>query len=268
VSAGQTNGSFTFRNNQRVTTYASQAAFQRSAADPRPAVRLELAGAGLADGWVTYVESGATPAFDSQLDASKLPNSTGLNLSSVAGADNLAIDGRAAFTAATVLPLVVGVPAAGTFTLAATALNNLPAGLDAYLRDAQTGQVTKLSVGTNYAFSVTATEAQTPLTGRFTLQFNAASPLATAAALTAAAVTLYPNPARESFTVVVPAVAGASQVTAELRNALGQLVRQQAAGLPATGARLTVPTAALAPGVYVLRLQAGSSTITQRVVIQ
>jgi hypothetical protein len=268
VRAGQTTGSFTFRNTQRVTSYASQAAFQRTAADPRPAVRLELAGAGLADGWVAYVESGATPAFDSQLDAGKLPNSTGLNLSSVAGAENLAIDGRAAFTAATVLPLAVGVPAAGTYTLAATALNNLPAGLDAYLRDAQTGQVSKLSVGTSYAFSATAVEAQALLVGRFTLQFSAASPLATTAAFTAAEVTVYPNPAHGSFAVAVPAVAGASQVQAELRSALGQVVRTQAAALPAAGARLTVATEGLAAGVYVLRLTAGPSTITKRVVIQ
>jgi hypothetical protein len=268
VRAGQTTGSFTFRNTQRVTSYASQAAFQRTAADPRPAVRLELAGAGLADGWVAYVETGATPAFDSQLDAGKLPNSTGLNLSSVAGAENLAIDGRPAFTAATVLPLAVGVPAAGTYTLAATALNNLPAGLDAYLRDAQTGQVSKLSVGTSYAFSATAAEAQALLVGRFTLQFSAASPLATTAALTAAEVTVYPNPAHGSFAVAVPAVAGASQVQAELRSALGQVVRTQAAALPAAGARLTVATDGLAAGVYVLRLTAGPSTIAKRVVIQ
>jgi len=68
--------------------------------------------------------------------------------------------------------------------------------------------------------------------------------------------------------VVVPAVAGASQVQAELRNALGQVVRRQAAALPAAGATFMVPTAALAPGVYVLRLAAGSSTLTQRVVVQ
>jgi hypothetical protein len=68
--------------------------------------------------------------------------------------------------------------------------------------------------------------------------------------------------------VAVPAVAGASQVQAELRSALGQVVRTQAAALPAAGARLTVATEGLAAGVYVLRLTAGPSTITKRVVIQ
>jgi hypothetical protein len=269
VSAGQTTGSFTFRNAQRVTSYASQATFQRPTADPRPQVRLELAGAGLADGWVAYAEAGATPAFDSQLDAGKLPNSTGLNLSSISLlGDNLAIDGQSAFTAATVLPLAVGVPAAGTYSLSATALNNLPAGLSAYLRDSQTGQTVLLAAGTSYSFSVTAAQAATLLTGRFTLLFRPQAPLATVIALTATDVTVYPNPAHASFTVALPGVAGASAVQAELLNALGQVVRRQSATLPTAGTAFTMPTADLAAGVYVLRLQAGTTTLTKRVVVQ
>ncbi|MGI4864520.1 MAG: glycine-rich protein [Janthinobacterium lividum] len=268
VSAGQTTGSFTFRNNQRVTTYATQAAFQRTTTDPRPQVRLELAGAGLADGWVTYVETGATPAFDSQFDAGKLPNSTGLNLSSSLGTDNLAIDGQPAFTTSTVLPLAVGVPAAGTYTLSASAINNLPAGLVAYLRDSQTGQQLLLAAGTSYSFSVTVAQAATLLTGRFALVFRAQSPLATVAALAASDVTVYPNPAHASFVVALPGVAGASTVQAELFNALGQVVRRQSVALPTAGTALTMPTADLAAGVYVLRLQAGTTTLAKRVVIQ
>ena len=269
VSAGQTNGAFTFRNMQRVTTYASQVAFQRPSADPRPQVRLELVGAGLADGWVAYAETGATPAFDSQLDAGKLPNSTGLNLSSVSPlGENLAIDGQPAFTASTGLPLAVGVPAAGTYTLSATTLNNLPAGLAAYLRDSQSGQTVPLAAGSSYSFSVTAAHAATLLTGRFTLLLRPQAPLATVAALTAPDVTVYPNPAQGSFTVALPGVAGASTVQAELLNALGQVVRRQAAALPTAGTALTIPTADLAAGVYVLRLQAGTTTLAKRVVVQ
>ncbi len=268
VSTGQTSGSLTFRNAQRVTTYASQPAFQRTTADPRPALRLELAGQGLADGWVTYAETGATAGFDSQFDAAKLPNSTGLNLSSASATDNLAIDGQAAFTAATVLPLAVGVPAAGTYTLTAAALNNLPAGLTAYLHDGTTGQTLALAVGSTYSFSVTAAQAQAPLLGRFTLQFSTtATPLAAATATLAAQVLVYPNPAHGSFAVTIPSVTGTSVVQAELLNALGQVVRRQQAALPASGTTLTVPANGLAAGVYVLRLAAGGTTVIKRVVL-
>ena len=230
-------------------------------------MRLELAGAGLADAFVAYAEAGATAGLDPAFDAAKLPNPTGLNLSSATPGESLAIDGRAAFTAATVLPLNVGVPAAGTYTLRAASLANLPAGLTATLRDAATGHTTMLAAGTAYSFRVTAAEATALLTGRFTLQFGAATALATAPSLSAAEVTVYPNPAHTRFSVRVPAVAGASTVQAELLNTLGQVVRHLAAGLPATGATLEVETAGLASGVYTLRLGAGASTLAKRVII-
>jgi hypothetical protein len=271
VSAGQTSGTLTFRNSQRVTDYASQAPVYRTTADLRPLVRLELrTSTGQADGLAVYAETGATPRHDAQYDAGKLVNPTGLNLASLSAAQEpLAIDGRPAFTAATVVPLTVGVPAAGTYSLAAATLANLPAGLDAYLTDAQTGQTVRLAQQQTYSFNVTASEATALLTGRFTLRFQEATPLATAPALaTIAEVALYPNPASEQFQVRMPAVAGASQVQATLLNALGQVVRHQAALLPTTGATLTVETAGLPAGVYTLRLQAGATTVAKRVIIK
>ena len=268
VRAGQTAGSLTFRNSQRVTDFANQATFQRPAADPRPLVRLELAGHGLADAWVAYAETGATAAFDSQYDAAKLSNPTGLNLSSVATTTNLAIDGQPALTAGTALPLAVGVPAAGTYTLTALTLNNLPAGLTTWLRDNQTGQLVPLSAGITYSFSVTAAQAQALLLGRFVVQFGPATALATASATLAGQVSVYPNPARESFTVALPGVPGASQVQAELLNALGQVVRRQTAPLPASGAALPVATAGLSAGIYTLRLSAGAATVAKRITVE
>ncbi|GAB2854321.1 T9SS type A sorting domain-containing protein [Hymenobacter ruber] len=90
---------------------------------------------------------------------------------------------------------------------------------------------------------------------------------ATTTALTAAGVSVYPNPAHESFTVRVPAVANATSVQAELLNALGQVVRRQSAALPAAGASLLIPTTDLATGVYTLRLRAGDASLVKRVVI-
>ncbi|MCC3153338.1 FG-GAP-like repeat-containing protein, partial [Hymenobacter sp. BT770] len=270
VSPGLTSGTLTFQNSQRVTDPTAQVPFRRSTADLRPLVQLNLRGAtGPVDALYAYAEAGATPAFDAAFDAVKLPNTTGLNLASIAtSSEALAIDGRPAFTATTVLPLTVGVPAAGTYTLTAAALSNLPAGLDALLTDATTGQTVNLSRQSSYSFAVTAAQAQAVMAGRFVLHFAASSPLATAPALTAAEVTLYPNPAHDQFTVLVPAVAGASLVQGTLLNALGQAVRQQATATTAAGARLGFNTSGLAAGVYTLRLQAGSTTLAKRVVLQ
>jgi hypothetical protein len=223
-----------------------------------------------ADEFTAYAETGATAPFDSQYDAVKVPNTTGFNLAGVAASgEPLAIDGRAAFTAATVLPLTVGVPAAGTYALSAAALNNLPTGLDAYLADDLTGQVVRLSQGTSYSFSVSAAQAAATLTGRFRLLFRPATALATAApSLSAADVTVFPNPAHARFTVLLPGLSQASTVQAELLNALGQVVRRLSAALPATGTQLTLETAELATGVYTLRLLAGPTTLAKRVVIE
>ena len=269
VGAGQSSGALTFRNAQRLTSYADQVAVRRTAADARPLVQLELRGAGPADVLYAYAETGATENFDAQYDARKLPNTTGLNLASVArSGENLAIEGRAAFTTGTVLPLAVGVPAAGTYTLAAAALHNLPSGLVPYLTDAQTGQTIALANGASYAFSVTASQATAQLLGRFSLRFSSPAALATSPGLAAAQVSVYPNPAHGHFTVAVPGVADARLVQAELLNLLGQVVRRQTAALPATGTQLMIETANLAAGVYMLRLQAGATALTQRIVLR
>lgn len=268
VSSGQTQGIMFFQSSQRVTTFNAATSFKRTTADPRPQLALSLSGATLHDITYLYQEAGATTGVDAEYDAVKMPNSNGLNVSQLASNAKLAINGLPTLTAATSVPLVVGVPGAGTYTLAPTTLSNLPAGLDAYLRDAQTGQTVKLATGSSYRFDVTATQAATPVLGRFTLLFSPATPLATTPALAPALVGIYPNPAHGSFTVTVPTVAGATQVHAELMNALGQVLRQQSAALPASGASFVVPATELAPGVYVLRLQAGNTTLTKRVVIQ
>ena len=268
VSNGQTSGALTFRNSQRLTA-PNATAFQRTTADLRPLVQLELRGStGPADAFYAYAQPDATPAFDNQFDALKLTNPTGLNLSSAAtSGEALSIDGRPVFAAATVLPLAVGVPAAGTYTLTAATLANLPTGLDAYLRDAQTGQLVNLRTQPAYPFTVTTAQASALLTGRFSLQFSAVA-LATAAGLTANEVSVYPNPAHNAFAVQLPGVAGAATVQATLLNALGQVVRRTAAALPATGTSFTLETANLAAGVYTLRLTAGAVTLAKRVVIQ
>src|SRR5206468_3589391 len=106
-------------------------------------------------------------------------------------------------------------------------------------------------------------QAQALITGRFTLRFAAAAPLATAPALTAAEVTLFPNPAHDQFSVLVPAVAGATSVQGTLLNALGQAVRQQSVAASAQGSRLGFETTGLAAGVYTLRLQVGPATLAK-----
>ena len=83
------------------------------------------------------------------------------------------------------------------------------------------------------------------------------SPTARAAALTA-----WPVPAREALHVQLDATAQPQRV--QLLDALGRAVRTQAA----TSAALTLPTAGLAPGVYLLRVEYATGAATRRVLVE
>jgi len=257
VSQGQTSGSLTLNNTNRVTDYDQQAPVRRGAADSRPQVQLTLAGNGSSDALYLYAQAGATAGLDGEFDATKLANSTGLNLASLtASGQQLAIDGRPAFTSATSIPLFVGVPAVGSYTLTAAALANL-ASTRAELVDNLTGTRTLLTPGTRYAFTMTAYTAP----GRFWLNLTpTAAPLATAVALEAQ-VLAYPNPAHQQLMVLRPV---GRVATAELLNSLGQRVRTLA--LPT--AETTVDLRGLAAGVYTLRLRIDGQPVARRIVVE
>jgi len=137
-----------------------------------------------------YFEQGATDNFDAQYDSEKLPNPSGLNLStSLSTTQRLAIDGRAVLgTTQRVVPLAVGVPAVGTYTLATAQLLNLDT-TPVYLRDLQSSAVIDLRAQPSYSFTVS--NASTLITGRFELVFSPQGPLVTASAALAAQVAVY-----------------------------------------------------------------------------
>jgi hypothetical protein len=261
VSAGQTSGSFTFRDNQRLTTFDATS-MQRTAADARPQVHLALRGAGTAsDAAIVYFETGATAGLDAQYDAAKLPNTTGLNLSTATAGQALAIDGRPLPTAALTIPLNVYVPTTGTYTLEASQLLNLN-GLHPYLRDTQLGTLTDLAQQPSYSFSQNATF----LGARFELVLTPAQPLAATAAAQAQ-IAVYPNPARTLAYVELPAALGAQPVAATLLDALGREVRTTT--LAAQGAQAhQLSLAGLPAGVYTLRLRTNAGVVAKKLVIE
>jgi|SRR6476661_1093453 len=273
VSDGQSSGSLTFEDADRVTDFFAQPGFYRGTADLRPQLELSLGLAGAPadqrDAAYLYQQAGATAGFDAELDARKINNPSGLDLAFTAGTESLAIDGLPVFTQATAIPLSVRVPAAGQYTLQASSLRNLPAGTSLTLTDTQTGQQVDLTQP-GASLSVAATGAAHWAT-RFYLHWQPAAPLATRAGLNAASVTVFPNPSAsgQGCTVLVPAVAGAASLQASLLNALGQQVyAAPAVALPASGTSLVLPIQGLAAGVYTLRLQAGAHFATKRVVVQ
>ncbi|WP_223650083.1 DUF4331 family protein [Hymenobacter psoromatis] len=257
--------SFALTNDSRVTTFATTPSFNRTAADTRPLVRLRLQGSTpLIDEAFVYFEQGATAGFDPKFDAFKLPNSSGLSVSSLISANELSVNGLAPLTGTTTtVPLNVQVPATGTYSLNALDLLHFDSSNQVYLLDNQTGARIDLSKQPLYSFTADTKS----LTGRFVLSFGPAAPLAATPAALAQQVQLYPNPAHASFTLVVPAELGHGSVSAVLFNQLGQVVAQQKLPMTAAGATAQFDVSYLAPGVYTLQLKADGNQVVKRVVV-
>ena len=265
VTTAGTTGSVSLTNTNRVTTFATQNTFGRDANDLRPQLQLRVQGADLADAAYLYFENGASAAVDAEYDAVKLTNPSGLSLGTLAGATPLAIQGLAPLTgtAEVVIPLTLAAPAAGSYAFEVADLANF-GGLAIYLRDTEAGTQQVLATGGRYVFTLASGSAAA---GRFALVLRPAGALATAPALTASTVSLFPNPAHGSFTVQLPPLAGQPTVQATLLNVLGQSVVSRRIALTAAGAKADFDTRNLAPGVYVLRLTAGGQTMVQRVTV-
>lgn len=266
VATGQPSGQVNIDNPNRVTTFGPQPSFGRGTADTRPQVALTLQGASVADAAYVYFQAGATPGKDVEFDATKLPNSHGLNVTSLASGEALAINGLPVLGAATVLvPLNVDAPQAGSYSLKADALANL-AGTAVTLVDALTSTRTLLSTGTVYAFSLSSTTAA----GRFSLEFRPAGALATTSAQALAAqVQLFPNPASASFRVQLPVLGSKAAVAATLTNTLGQTVLSRSLSAPAGQAiDAEFDVRALAAGVYTLRLTVDGNVLVRKVVVE
>ena len=259
---------FSFLNSWRVFYFQNFPAFNRTTTttDPRPAVQLDLVTTqGDHDPTYVYFEQGATANFDGHYDAEKLPNTSGLNLSSVAAGQNLAVNGLPLLgSAALTVPLAVGVPMPGTYSLSAEQLLNL-AGTPVYLHDVQLGTLTDLQQQPVYSFTVG--NAATLITNRFELLFSPQQPLATVPATLAQQVAVYPNPAQAAVYVELPTSLGRQAVVATLLDALGRPVRT--ASLPAQGtAAHQLSLAGLASGVYALRFTTSAGTVTKRLTVE
>jgi hypothetical protein len=263
VRVSQPVASFSFLNTWRSTTYQNPT-FNRTTADLRPSVQLELVTAqGARDAAFVYFEQGATAGLDDHYDAAKLPNTTGLNLASMVGTQQAAVNGLPVMGATSLtVPLFIGLPATGTYTLHAARLLNFGNGEQPYLRDLQLNTLTDLSRTPDYTFTLNAANT----TPRFELVFGPAQVLGTASAALVAQVAVFPNPASKAVFVELPAVMGRKVVTAALLDAVGRVVVQQV--LPAGLATHTLPLTGLATGVYSLRLQTEAGVVVKKLVVE
>ncbi len=244
-----------------------------------PAVFLALtgtlaSGAPVADRAAVVRFMGAAEAGWDALDASKLtPLASDYALLAPAitrdGAPyRLAVDSRP--LAAAAVPLSFATTGAGAFALSWTlagrdSTSALPQGWTATLTDTATGETVNLATATRYAFTADAAESWSD---RFML---AVAPReATAGDETGAgSLALYvsPNPVSTRGTVRV-SLPEAGSVRVVLYDVLGRQVAVLSDGeRPAGTHDVALDASRLAPGVYVVRLTTGESTVVRRVTV-
>jgi hypothetical protein len=89
--------------------------------------------------------------------------------------------------------------------------------------------------------------------------------LATTPALRPESISLFPNPAHGRATVQLPAIPGAATATLTILDALGRTLRTQTT---ATSANAELDLRGFAPGLYAVRLAAGTGSVMQRLVVE
>ncbi|HSI91613.1 MAG TPA: T9SS type A sorting domain-containing protein, partial [Adhaeribacter sp.] len=257
---------FTFNNSNRVTTYQNPALYRQSQAETRPLVELSLQNTitQIKDKLFVYFENGATAGADAQFDAHKIYNMVNVpSFYSVAGSDELSINGLPVSIPGTVVPLGASVPQPGTYTIDAEQILNFNLNQPIYLEDLQAGITVNLRQQPTYTF----TTSQYSISGRFVLRFGPAGVTGTAEAAQLAKVAVYPNPNQGVFTLSLPAQSLAN-VEATLYNAIGQRVWSKTFRTNGASMQETINLEKLAKGVYSLRLETASGPVLKKIVIE
>ena len=92
-----------------------------------------------------------------------------------------------------------------------------------------------------------------------------ATVLGTARDIPLAGYIIFPNPAHNRATIQLPAIPGTTTATLTVLDALGRTLRTQPAAL---NAKAELDLAGLPAGLYAVRVQAGGSTTTRRLVVE
>ncbi|MGI4863800.1 MAG: FG-GAP-like repeat-containing protein [Janthinobacterium lividum] len=102
--------------------------------------------------------------------------------------------------------------------------------------------------------------------GTLSPRFNTGVALATQSSQAPAAVAIYPNPAHQLLTILLPAGTGPTQLV--LTNSLGQAVMHRAAISPAPDGSIQLPLSDIATGMYHLRILANGVNVSKALVIE
>jgi len=267
VKAPNTSATWTFKNVHRAT--ANGQAIGRVASDSRTAVELSVNAQGSthSDDFAVYFQDGANPvAFSGDFDARKL-NTTSAAIPTVYGVisgTNYAVKGLPLATATTEMPLVVRVPATGTYEFRFNNLQNVD-NYNVYLIDNVANTSTLVRQNDVVSFTMNASNTAQ----RFSIRFVPAAITSVQDALGTESISLYPNPATgNKLFVAVNNTATEGNVTATVVNSIGQVVAQSSNKVDAGNNQVAINLQGVASGVYLVTVVTPTQIVTRKVVVQ
>lgn len=133
--------------------------------------------------------------------------------------------------------------------------------------------LTGLVPGQTYYIQVISqcgTSASTVYTGggSITYTFRSVGALGSRSALGAGTLELYPNPAHQAVSLLLPAVPGATSAQISLLNALGQPLRTKQLVLTGAATQTQLDLAGVVPGLYTVRVAVGGQYVSQRLAVE
>lgn len=253
-----TTGSLSVNNNARINNL--NPVFHRTSGEDHPLLRLRagLEGQASADPLVVYLEDQASAGFDRAFDALKLMNTDGQVPSLYAlsaDANRLSID-AVPYQADSlqIIPLGVSIGQSGWIHFTATEIERMPAGIQLYLYDAQTGSSQELQANPMYRAHVEKGKQE----NRFYLALGRAGQ--DPALLKGNSFSAFG--ARGKLFVDLNAVSG-GHGELQVTNALGQVVLRR----PLDGYGRHELDAGWSSGVYIVSLQSAQGIHSQKIFI-
>ncbi|MGJ8683809.1 MAG: lectin-like domain-containing protein [Nonlabens sp.] len=213
------------------------------------------------------IEFGATENLGLDTRDARKFNNIDENISVVhdATGDRLAFERRTLPSVSDVIELNFSNQTVSNYTFEAV-VNGLP-GMDVYLKDNFTGNLSPLSQGTTLVdVTVDINDANSSALDRFEIVFQNVTLSVDDNLSLESAVKLYPNPVSGDAVTVVIGSDFSNDVSYALYNSLGQLITQKD-DIQLVGGKLIVENlSSLTKGVYLLNITAGAETVTRRII--
>jgi hypothetical protein len=222
-----------------------------------------------------YTISSASTIGEVKLNFPASPNSRSTYQVVVLNATATGMPGTVLFTSATLnrptaagivtVPVTGSVPVNGTFFVGVKEISGL-VGIGYQIENPLRPATFYFQVGGTTTWEDVNT---TPLQTRLALEvgFNTRV-LSKRDAQLEQALSVFPNPAHEQFTLRLPALAGQRTAQVSLINALGQQVLSRTVSLSAGGTDAPLSVSGLAKGIYTLRVQTNEQVATKQLSVE